>query len=144
MLCAASVLHLQPPTLSSVSRSFLPLIFLGTASGQIPAPGTFAPSAFPSPPKKSSDTAPKDFLCPCRNAVARFGSSGLSLLGAQKNGAEKRDIFRVLLELSIQLCARLRMSKLRTLVSPLQFSCSIFSSSIPCAVSGCVIASPRL
>jgi hypothetical protein len=35
---------------------FLLATFLGTASGQIPAPRTFAPSAFPSPPKKSTET----------------------------------------------------------------------------------------
>jgi len=33
-------------------RPFLPLIFLGTASGHIPAPGSFAASAFPVPPEQ--------------------------------------------------------------------------------------------
>jgi predicted permease len=56
ILCLSPTPRFQP---SSIARSFLPLIFLGTASGQVPAPGTFAPSAFPSPPNKSSETPPK-------------------------------------------------------------------------------------
>jgi hypothetical protein len=53
-----------------VSPPFSAAHFLGAASGQIPAPGTFAPSAFPSPPKKSSDTPPKLEHFRCRRARA--------------------------------------------------------------------------
>jgi hypothetical protein len=44
----------------------------------------------------SSETT-EDFLCLSQNAVARFGSSGLSLLGAPEKWGRKRRHFHVLL-----------------------------------------------
>jgi hypothetical protein len=60
---------------------FLPLISWARLRARIPAPGSFASSAFPVPPQKSSG--------PSRNAVARLGSSSPRLGVPQENGAKK-------------------------------------------------------
>ena len=65
-----------------VRHLFLPRIFLGTASGQIPAPGSFAGSAFSVPPKHTG---------PYHKAPARLGSSGLSLLIAPGKWGKKKE-----------------------------------------------------
>src|SRR6267378_2338780 len=69
---------------------------LGHCFGIIPAPGSFAGSAFPVPPYKSFETAPK-VLCPSQKAAARFGSSIHSLSGCPnykgRNGAEVMHIY---------------------------------------------------
>src|ERR1700691_811826 len=56
--------------------------FLGHGSGIIPAPGSFASSAFPVPPCESSG--------PSQNAAARLGSSIHFALGCPKEMGQKR------------------------------------------------------
>src|SRR5712671_6255744 len=73
--------------------------FSGHCFRLIPASGSFAASAFPVPPLHH--------CVPSHKAAARFGSSSLRFWVPQKNGAEKGDIFHVLLELSNdrQICS---------------------------------------
>jgi hypothetical protein len=68
---------------------FLLPTFLGTASGQIPAPRTFAPSAFPSPPKKSTETPLKISCAPPEMQSLGLGAAAFRFWVPQKNGAEK-------------------------------------------------------
>lgn len=57
--------------------------FPGHCFGPIPAPGSFAASAFTVPPANST--------VPSHKASARFGSSGLSLLGAPAKWGKKKE-----------------------------------------------------
>jgi integrase len=59
-------------SLSPVHVPFSAAHFLGHGFGLIPAPGSFAPSAFTVPPPTG--------LVPSQNAAARFGSSGPPIL----------------------------------------------------------------
>src|ERR1700731_3912266 len=64
-------------------RSIFAAAFLGHGFGIIPAPGSFAASAFPVPPSKS--------LVPSQNAAARLGSSIHSALGCPKEMGQKKE-----------------------------------------------------
>ena len=60
--------------------------FLGHGFGIIPAPGSFASSAFPAPRRKFGTS---EFPGPSRNAAARLGSSIHSPLGAPRKWGRK-------------------------------------------------------
>ena len=77
---------------SSAGRPFSVTHFLGHCFGLIPAPCSFASSAFPVPPLHH--------WVPSDKAAARFGSSSHSLLGAPEKWGRKRRHFHVLLKLS--------------------------------------------
>ena len=79
--------------LSSAGHPFSAAHFPGHASGQIPAPGTFEPSAFPPPPKKSSETPLKISCAPPEMQSLGLGAAASRFWVPQKNGAEKGDIF---------------------------------------------------
>src|SRR5258706_1398027 len=72
---------------SSVRHSFSAAHFPGHCFGLIPAPSSFASSAFTAPPKP---------LGPSHKAAARFGSRSHSLLGAPRKWGKKKE--------KIQLC----------------------------------------
>jgi hypothetical protein len=60
--------------------------FPGHCFGLIPAPGSFATSAFPVPPRDS-------FWVPPRMQPLALGAEALASPVPQENGAEKGDIF---------------------------------------------------
>jgi len=62
---------------------------LGRCFGRIPTPGSFASSAFPSPPKKSSETAPKISRAPPKNQPLALGVVSTRFRAPQAKGAKK-------------------------------------------------------
>jgi len=77
--------------------SFSAAISVDTASGQIPAPGSFASSAFPVPPNKSSKTAPKIFRASSKKHPLALEAVSTRLSGCPnykgRNGAKIMHIY---------------------------------------------------
>ena len=66
----------------------VPTVSIGHGFGIIPAPGSFASSAFPVPPNKSSEKPPKISRVPPKKQTLALGAASSRFLGAPITRAE--------------------------------------------------------
>src|ERR1700682_343065 len=69
----------------------VPTLSIGHCFGIVPAPGSFASSAFPAPPKKSSETAPKISCVPPKKQPLALGAVSTRFRVPQLQGQKQEN-----------------------------------------------------
>jgi hypothetical protein len=97
-LCPAVASHVGLPRLTNLTRyifPFLPRCSSGTASGAIPAPGSFADSALFGSPRKISEGSPRLFRAPPKKRRLALGAAASRCLVPSSHRGRKGEIRNV-------------------------------------------------